>query len=206
MSAYPERVELEAESGPLDQAYRKRMRRRENPIDDRFITFSAYRRLPLLESAAVAAMLVEWLGAARRDHGLSLFAWVIMPEHVHVLCRAAGSPWSAVAEAMKTQVSRRALTMWRQTDAPILQRLVTGRGRARFWQHGGGFDRAQRDLAEFVRTVKYIHRNPVERGLVTRPEEWRWSSVRWWMGRREGELECDPPPGHRGMRERSGFV
>ncbi len=78
--------------------------------------------------------------------------------------------------------------------------------RARFWQHGGGFDRAQRDMDEFVRTVKYIHRNPVERGLVTRPEDWRWSSLRWWMGRREGEAECDPPPGLPGMWERSGFA
>ncbi len=182
------------------------MRRRENPVDDRFITFSAFRRLPLLESTEVAARLVAWLAAARRDHGLLLFAWVIMPEHVHVLIRAAGSPWSVVAEAMKTQVAREALKLWRRADAPILKRLVTGGGRARFWQHGGGFDRAQRDMDEFVRTVKYIHQNPVERGLVTRPEDWRWSSVRWWMGRREGELECDPPPGHPGAWKRSGFV
>jgi putative transposase len=178
--------------------HRKQLRRRENPVDERFITFSAYRRLPLLESAAVATMLVEWLGVARRDHGLSLFAWVIMPEHVHLLIRAAGSPWSVVAEAMKTQVARRALAMWRQAEAPILKSIVHAEGaRPRFWQHGGGFDRAQRDMAEFVRTVKYIHQ---------RPEDWRWSSVRWWMGLREGELECDPPPGHPGMWERSGFV
>lgn len=129
-----------------------------------------------------------------------------MPEHVPVLIRAAGSPWSVVAEAMKTQVAREALKLFSRADAPILKRLVTGDGRARFWQHGGGFDRTQRDMDEFVRTVKYIHQNPVERGLVTRPEDWRWSSVRWWMGHREGELECDRPPGNPGAWKRSGFV
>ena len=47
---------------------------------------------------------------------------------------------------------------------------------------------------EFCREVTYVHQNPVKRGLVERPEMWRWSSVRWWMGERDGEVECDSPP------------
>ena len=45
----------------------------------------------------------------------------------------------------------------------------------RFWQKGGGFDRNVRDDAEFSREVRYVHHNPVERALVTRPEDWTWS-------------------------------
>jgi hypothetical protein len=73
--------------------------------------------------------------------------------------------------------------------------LRTGDGAVRFWQKGGGFDRNVRDMEEFCREVRYVHRNPVTRGLVERPEDWKWSSVRWWMGMREGEVERDPPPG-----------
>jgi hypothetical protein len=67
--------------------------------------------------------------------------------------------------------------------------------------------RSVRDETEFSKAVKYIHRNSVERGLVEQPHEWRWSSVRWWMGDRFGEIECDPPPGYAGSwAARRGFT
>jgi putative transposase len=91
----------------------------------------------------------------------------------------------------------------REIDAPILARITDGQGRARFWQKGGGFDRNAATSTSFgalkASRVRYIHRNPVERGLAERPEDWRWSSVRWWMGRRDGEFPCDPPPGDPAM-------
>ncbi|MEZ6234888.1 MAG: hypothetical protein R3B68_11915 [Phycisphaerales bacterium] len=47
----------------------------------------------------------------------------------------------------------------------------------------------------------------MERGLVERAEDWKWSSVRWWMGRREGELGCVPPPGGwEAWRDWEGYV
>ena len=43
-----------------------------------------------------------------------------------------------------------------------------------------------------VEKLRYIHRNPVSRGLVTSPEEWEWSSFRQWASGSEGrvEIEC----------------
>ncbi|MCC6662076.1 MAG: transposase [Phycisphaerales bacterium] len=177
--------------------YRKQLRRQESPRPGRFITFSTYRRAPLLVHPGVAADLAARLHSARSVHGLRVYAWVIMPEHVHLLVRASGAPWSVVARAVKTQVARQGLAAIR--DA--------GRAADRFWQHGGGFDRNVRDMTEFTKAVRYIHRNPVERGLATRPQDWQWSSVRWWMGLREGEFECDPPPGDPEAWKRwKGFV
>ena len=161
----------------------------------RFITFSCHRRLALLAQDGIADVFARSLAAARRTHHLSLYAWVIMPEHVHLLCRP--SPDRTMEEflrSLKMSVAKQALEQWKQVRAPILSRIVDG-DRPRFWQAGGGFDRNLRDEAEFAREVRYIHHNPVERGLVERPEQWKWSSVRWWMGLREGELECDIPPG-----------
>jgi len=172
------------------------MRRREIPHGVRFVTFSCQRQLPLLRNQAIAGLFVEALARARTKHGLSVYAWVLMPEHVHVLCRPpSDATLERILRGLKMSVAKRVIEQWKILHAPILGRIADATGRPRFWQKGGGFDRNVRDEAEFAREVRYIHRNPVERGLVQRPEDWPWTSVRWWMGARQDELECDPPPG-----------
>ncbi|MGH9406365.1 MAG: hypothetical protein ACRD3D_11090 [Terriglobia bacterium] len=46
-----------------------------------------------------------------------------------------------------------------------------------------GFDRALGTVEEYNAKVEYIHGNPVKAGLVSRPEEWPWSSVDDYTGR-----------------------
>lgn len=175
---------------------RKRMRRREVPGGVRFITFSCQRRLPLLGRAEIRDAFATALALARQRHGFELFAWVVMPEHVHLMARPRRDTALHLAlRSLKTSVAKRIVLRWQHLRAPVLDSLCAADGAVRFWQKGGGFDRNVRDVDEFCREVRYIHRNPVERGLARTPEEWTWSSVRWWMGAREGELECDRPPG-----------
>ena len=45
----------------------------------------------------------------------------------------------------------------------------------RFWQHQF-WDRFVRDEKEFRQRLEYMHLNPVRKGLVKRPQDWRWSS------------------------------
>ncbi|MBY0261601.1 MAG: hypothetical protein K2Q20_04625 [Phycisphaerales bacterium] len=184
------------------------MRRRENPLGVRFITFSCHRRLPALAIGDVARTLTRALARARAEHGLALYAWVAMPEHVHLLVAPGRRvilgadhwelvPLSDTLRSVKMSVSRRCLPGLAGTD--LGPDLRDSDGVPRLWQAGGGFDRNVRSMGEFCREVRYVHRNPVERGRVDRPEDYRWSSVRWWAGVRDGpwgpELECDPPPG-----------
>lgn len=169
------------------------------PGGSRFVTFSCYRRLALLSEPGVGELVAEALQAARARHGLRLYAWVAMPEHAHLLvCPREGSTLSAVLRSIKTSSAKRAIQGWRASRALALARTTNSDGSPRFWQPGGGFDRNVRDEAEFCRAVRYIHRNPVERGLVSRPQDWAFSSVRWWMGLRDGEMPCDDPPGRPG--------
>jgi putative transposase len=171
------------------------MTRREIPGGVRFITFSCQRRLPLLSHPLAADTFAQSLDGARRRLGFELFAWVVMPEHIHLLVRPPhGVPLDRVLLSIKLGVATRVLAQWKSVGAPMLRDITRADRTPRFWQKGGGFDRNVRDTGEFMKDVHYIHRNPVERGLAERPEDWRWSSVRWWMGRRDGELECDPPP------------
>jgi len=39
--------------------------------------------------------------------------------------------------------------------------------------------------------ILYCHKNPVTRGLVTSPEDWEWSSYRWYQGERDVPLAMD---------------
>jgi putative transposase len=50
----------------------------------------------------------------------------------------------------------------------------------RFWQRGGGYDRNLRSTRDIHEKIRYIHENPVRRGLVNLPRDWPWSSCRAW--------------------------
>ena len=63
------------------------MYRREVPDNTRFLTFSCYRRLPLFRNDAIKQSFVDHLDRSRSGTRFRLFAWVIMPEHVHLLLR-----------------------------------------------------------------------------------------------------------------------
>lgn len=175
---------------------RKRLQRWEGTGAVRFVTFSCQLRLPLLGHPAIRDVFAEHLAMARSDHGFELYAWVVMPEHVHLIMRPRkGTELADALHSLKTSVAKRVVARWKELQAPVLEELRTSRGRLRFWQKGGGFDRNVRDADELCKEIRYVHRNPVERELVKEPEDWAWSSVRWWMGRRKGEVECDLPPG-----------
>ena len=173
----------------------KRMKRREIDSGIRFITFSCYKRLPLLSNPKIADLFVNRLTWARSKHKFELFAWVVMPEHAHLLVRPArGAELDTALTSLKLAISMRVIARWRKTAPRMLARVADSRAAPRFWQPGGGFDRNVRTIAEFTRELRYIHHNPVKRELVPSPELWRWSSVHWWMGERSSKLNCDPPP------------
>ncbi len=182
------------------------MKRFEVPGGLRFMTFSCQRRLPLLLDPAVAQHFVDAMVRVRRTHAILLYAWVIMPEHIHMRCTPApATTLESSLRSIKMSVAKRMLGFWKESGDPILATLHDETGRPRFWQKGGGFDRNVRDNAEFRREVIYIHRSPVERGLVSNPQDWRWSSVRWWMGQRDNEVECDPVPSKSGSGDFDGL-
>lgn len=181
-------------SAPL---IRKNMKRREIPRGIRFVTFSCERRLPLLGHPSIRDVFATALAAGRRKFGFALFTRVVMPEHVHLLLRPRGEfPLDRILGCVKKSVAQRVIARWKALQAPVLGAIARPDGSPRFWQKGGGFDRNVRDEQEFAKEIRYIHRNPVTRGLVERPEDWRWSSARWWLGQ-PSLVNCDRPEGGR---------
>jgi len=177
------------------QPVRKRLKRYELPNGARFVTFSCFRRLPLLDHDDARQDFLTALRVSRKRFGCRVAAWVIMPEHVHLMFLPSDrTPLARVLEFIKKSVARRSVAAMKDRRASMLADISRGGDSVRFWQKGGGFDRNVRSESEFQKEVLYIHRNPVKRGLVVAPQEWSWSSARWWLGRADAEFECDPVP------------
>jgi len=168
------------------EVYQKAMRRRER-ADYRLLTFSCFRKLPLFRNDRIKEAFRDHLGRVMAELPAELVAWVVMPDHVHILV------WSdpetctmrRLTHALKTPFSRRVIGRWRELEAPVLAHLVDGQGRTRFWEHGGGHDRNLLRRGELDRKIAYVHENPVRAGLCTEPSDWPWSSARWCAG-----MEC----------------
>jgi putative transposase len=186
---------------PISQ-HRKSVKHYDNG-EPHFLTFSCYNRLPLLTKDRTREWFAEALDEARRTHGFHLWGWVVMPEHVHLLIwppavRIDPDPasnrgkMSGILADVKRPVAQKAVQYLEQQASPFLERLtVRNRNRTyrRFWQAGPGYDENIADSRSLYDVIEYIHFNPVRRGLVTRAEDWIWSSVHDWLGRSHS-LRC----------------
>ena len=118
-----------------------------------------------------------------------------MPEHIHLLVWPTKELYSisAILQAIKQSVSRRAVGWLKASNPSGLQWLATGLSDRpyQFWQDGGGYDRNIRNSKAMRDIFNYIHNNPVKRGLVGRPEDWVWSSARDWAGTGGGPIRID---------------
>jgi putative transposase len=138
----------------------------------------------------------ETLDAARQKEPFDLWAWVIMPEHVHVvLLPHPGSHISRILRFIKRPMSDRAI-VWVRAYAPdFLSRMATqhtdGTISHHFWQPGGGYDRNLRSTADVHEKIDYTHNNPMRRGLVEHPRDWPWSSWAAWHEDAETPLRID---------------
>jgi putative transposase len=142
-----------------------------------FITFSCYQRRPGFTSPEIYDLFVECLEAMRRRYTMCIYGYIVMPEHVHLLISEPES--GTVAEALhflKLSFAKR-LRSGRRNPAP-------------FWQKRY-YDRNVRDADEFRVKLRYLHRNPVKRGLVSFPEDWKWSSFRHYSLREKGVVEIE---------------
>ena len=122
---------------------------------------------------------------AAAKHDANVLAWVVMPEHVHLILFAEPAGRDIVPAFLKTlkqPFARHVLGRWRNLNASILSALVDNASTTRFWQPGGGFDRNVIG-DELVEKVRYIHRNPITRGLAETSVDWPWSSARAYEDR-----------------------
>jgi putative transposase len=177
-------------------------RKRKQPLERRygfgdlhFITSSCYRRLPFLATARARDCFLKILSEVRDRYDFALLGYVVMPEHIHLLISEPNreNP-STVMKILKQRVSRSLrrrrrkgategqLRLWE--DSPLS-------AYPRFWQRRF-YDFNVWSARKHHEKLNYMHFNPVKRGIVSHPEEWRWSSYRFYLKREAGF--CPPNP------------
>jgi putative transposase len=140
----------------------KGLKRYQETGDLHYVTFSCYRRLPYLATPHARSTFEEVLEITRRRHNLWINAYVVMPEHVHLLISEPESSLLAMTlKALKQESARR----------------LKSSEDAHFWQ-ARYYDFNVYSEKKRAEKVDYIHRNPVKRGLANEPEDWPWSSAR----------------------------
>jgi putative transposase len=119
------------------------------------------------------AKLVEENLLFHHGHSYRLLAWVIMPNHVHVLA----DMFKPLGTVVKS---------WKAYTARYANEILGAHGRS-FWQRDY-FDRYIRDNDQFRRVIHYIEANPVKARLVRESREWSWSSAKF-----RGRFGSDEP-------------
>jgi putative transposase len=150
------------------------LERFQNTGQSHFVNFCCYHRRLLFATPASRCVFESALERVRRSFRLRVYGYVVMPEHVHLLLSEPQRGVLADAlKSLKQGVSRRLIG-----DAE------------HFWQKRY-YDFNVRDYAQFVEKLRYIHRNPVKRGLCERPEDWESSSFRHYATGCEGRVEVE---------------
>jgi putative transposase len=180
--------------------------------DLHFLTFSCYRRRPLFRNEVYCDLFLKILQRIRRRYRLVVLGYVVMPEHVHLLVSepqretlstavqavklglvrslqcSGGSVVAAAPRSRKNGETWGTLTSGTLTSGALTS--GTPMHTERFWQ-ARFYDFNVWTERKRIEKLRYIHRNPVERGLVASPEQWPWSSFRWYLCGEPGPVQIN---------------
>ena len=137
------------------------------------LTFSCYRRRRYFENEKSCEIFIAELEKAKKKHDFLIWAYVIMPNHVHVLIWPLNPVYdiSRILQDFKSKTaikcSKLLKNIWQKKESEDFK----------FWQAGGGFDRNLWNALAIHSAIKYIEGNPVRGGLAAKQELWQWSSA-----------------------------
>lgn len=148
------------------------------------LTFSCYKRLPVLNHDPLRRLFLTHLEEARTKHDFDLWAYVLMPEHVHLLLRPRQRAYSVekIRSAIKGPFAIEALKWLKVHQPDLAAKPVLRNGKSRYWQDGKGHYRNLWTPPAIWSSIRYIHGNPVARKLCETPPDWEWSSARFYEG------------------------
>lgn len=138
-----------------------------------YITFNCFAHAPYLGTTAARDRFEQTLERVRRWYSFYINAYVVMPDHVHLLMSEPERSHLAIAIQMLKQ---------------IVSRQLSNRGG--FWQRRY-YDFNVWSEKKFYEKMHYIHQNPVRRGLVAQADNWKWSSCRHLATGEAGVVEIE---------------
>jgi putative transposase len=169
-----------------------------------YLTASTYRRARLFDSARFRKHFIQTLDELRSDLDFKILGYVLMPEHFHLLVWPCGpSNPSQIVQSLKERTAIFMLKNLRQNrqfsrcrrmlEQLTLPPTVHHHGPYRVWQRRF-YDLNVWTEKKRLEKLTYMHGNPVKRGLVTSPDQWPWSSFRFYYLGDSSVLAMDPRP------------
>jgi putative transposase len=170
----------------------KNLRRYYGTGELHYITCSCYQRKPWLGTPRQRDLFLEILEEVRQQHRFVVLGYVVMPEHFHLLMSEpqVGNPSTAM-QSVKQRYAQRVIRRSRRRDQA--QGSLSEREPMPVWQPRF-YDFNVWTEHKRVEKLRYMHRNPVKRGLLPEPEQWPWSSFRYYKYGEAGQVrvnDCD---------------
>ncbi|MEJ5050044.1 transposase [Chryseobacterium culicis] len=166
-----------------------------------FISFATVFWIDIFIRMEYFDILIEALRYCRKNKGMIIFGYCIMPSHVHLLFRSEKCQPSELIRDFKgftakkllqaiednTQESRKEWLLWMFKKAGSQNSNIK---KYQFWQQNN-MPLEIWSLKVFEQKLNYVHQNPVESGFVMEPWEWKYSSARNYCDDYERILEID---------------
>lgn len=127
-----------------------------------FLTHVTYNRQEILTT--YFDLLWESIGKCKKDNDFELIAWVVLPDHIHMIINPKENNLSTLIKKIKLSFSMKYLKEHNLKSGKLWQN--------RFWDH------IIRDQNDMNRHIDYIHYNPVKHQVVKSPFEWKYSSIK----------------------------
>ena len=157
-----------------------------------YLTSVANNRLPVFQTDRLKNLVCEALNEARTSANFLIFAYVIMPNHLHALIGSQRKP-SEVLRYVNGISGHRVINFLKEKGfESSLQKLKREDGvrqhKYSLWDHHPNLKLITTENG-LMEKANYIHQNPVRAGLVERAEDYHWSSIRCWQRK---ALEDEP--------------
>lgn len=174
----------------MQRPHRKQVKHFDGGREARSLTFSCYHRQPYFSKDRTCQWMIDAIELGRSKHAVHLWAYVIMPDHVHLLIWPSSTEFKMhrYLSTVKQSVSKKARLFLMREQPDYLRKIGN---EFHFWQDGPGYDRNIDSYSYVWNDIDYIHENPLRRKLCTSIDAWRWSSAANHLGLRSGPLRID---------------
>ncbi len=149
-----------------------------------YITAVAKDRLPVFQTDPIKAITCQGINQARQSCGFLLLAYVLMPDHLHLLTDNPRQA-SVMLRYIKGTIAHEVIEyLRRQKYEQSLRKLRHDEGKRHhlysLWGHESNVFSIFSEKV-LMQKVNYIHQNPVRAGLVEKAMDYSWSSARVWQ-------------------------
>jgi len=166
-----------------------------------FLTFQVVYWVDIFTRKECKDIIIDSLRYCQKEKGLEIYAWVIMSNHVHIFCRSLTGELSNTIRDFKKYTSKKIVEFiidnpkesrkeWMLRLFKHAAKRQNKSGNYQVWTHENhAVEMVTNDFMEIK--VKYIHENPVRAGIVENPEDYIYSSARFYADM-DGLLEVIP--------------